>query len=565
MDELRIGQTWTSIMKHVYGYDVAITRSKYTRTSAPDGTFHIEISPPEFGINADLEEVYSFFHEVGHIRLNTFALDKMAFQKYSYDKQVMAIAANIIDDVMINLSLKHGYIGFLKFSDELTEKAIENLKATVPQTEAMMALKMLPPLAYAVYASEAAMADEASRPFLKGSTAGSYFYNIGRIINTFTMKSYRVGDKQNSYNIAARYFYMNGISHPFYLASYERDYFDLFEFLVKEMLNYMPQNAQGKSNGENGKEQDGAGEKQKKGMKQPSMCDNATLKEEDIDKIVKVIEKQNDKSSEGGKGVQKNDNTSVNILIEESVANMNELIPYFRESLKDVIRGKDRVYSDTGSAINISRYVKSRMSGETRIFRRNVNYSLHNTKWNFVIDVSGSVYSPFKIAELQTVFDYEMAVVRDILSLLPDDCQTKGQIFAGGYSDIIPFMSPKNMINNLIKVRLNIHKVNLGNTEWNKALLMDILNGEREGVQTVILTDGDIGVFDETKPLAIKMVKDSALKPVLLFFGGGSGKVDDFMIVQKLGLRPDIDYNAIFPNKVNPNLVKYLKSVFRRF
>ncbi len=618
--ELVIGQFWNNVIYDNYGFSTYITFGKMTHTSLLNEksgkSFTITIAEQsKLYTSEHKRQLFLFFHEVGHLSLNSFKMDKIFLDKFnpadSLARDDILLGVNAIDDIIINFAIPRTFIGLEQEVRAFIEDNAKILK--IDEEEILKAAKgkILDPKSLAVLVVFSTL----DRLLGLGLIRGELDKYVGEFFTAFNKLRSVAG-----FDFTALYEKGHKFNTTIYMEAYENVLNTFIKIAVELRKNIPVIKVQTEGVGESGEEDDESGgqgsspkggKKESKPQKQGSSSSEAeeskeekeeqkakkgksgkskkegeegeepitgssdsvitqeveiTLTDEEIKEMASEIEKQKKQHSST---VAKPRKLTMTALVNnaDKIFENKSYLPFFKKALEEAMRGLSKKFNDEKGNLVVSKYVQALKGGTPNIFKRATEQSVENSKWMFVIDVSGSTLS-------RTIPNYpditvraEIEIAKTFINLLPTSSKFYMARFAEQYQILSEGFVNRNTAKMFLAQCLEYDRsIDGTDTIWGEDMVKEMYDKAKEKVQVVVFTDGLVEFENEkAKNLAIRLFSEINYKPILFFFG------KDFMeyasgISEKAHLRTDIDFNAIVDGqKANKNLLKYLTSIFRRY
>ncbi|MEM0143401.1 MAG: VWA domain-containing protein [Candidatus Parvarchaeum sp.] len=544
---LYISKDWEKVVKDILGLNLIIKRNtgsdSYT-VLMPNKENMFMMYIGDLGFNGHSEQTTLFFHEFGHLILRSAKMTlTLTKNKPKSDFPFYSLATNILDDAIINFHLTDYFSGAREvfhrvWEQEFNELGVEQVVTKVENGIGgmhMMAVVIL----YGAYALK----------------RGKHFSTtlFGDILKCST----------DIFDFASQYSKLVSrmLSHKFNNIAYMENYESIIEeivILLKKNTTQKDANPEVTTTIENQKGSGGSGGKLE-GEKDIFCSQGRKTTAEEMQKFDEAIERG---LSNGG-GWLAGENVSYERLTNDiRYYSFPVLVKNLERILEKLIKGTDipRRPSSVG-LLNIPRYVEQKVSKSNfeNLFYTKPRVGLHNSKWFFLVDLSGSTSS--EAIENYTIENIEMDVMFSFLNVLPEDSIVGGAFFADRIKILSEGVSPRRFRGMTISGLNAISKFVGGGTIWDAEVYNSIFRKAKEGFQVVILTDGAIGINQEVENRFADFIIRSQRKPIVLFFGTERNR----SVVTNLGLKKEFDYNEILNlTGYTPSLETYLRWVLGR-
>ncbi len=567
INERVLSRAWEDTLKQQLGLKVTIKTYDddkiFTRVADDGESLEMHIGFLEKYATSDLQMYQSskFFHESGHLVLNSFSLIKQLMALHpELSKDVIMIAVNVIDDTIINLHWHKEFTYFASEYDWMMEDEMSVAKGEIekgmksPTKENFWELVFAITVEYIVrkelldncrhidfYKSMKAMVNDLFR-------SAEYMTSFGDRAEIFE-KLYEVyktlpdGNKKQIINQVYGQVGFSGNGNP-----------DDSESGSKEEGNKEGDKKEGDSEGKEGDVKEGKGKKEIKPVKGEFEKDDMT---DDGAVLVKIFEVEDSFKDEKLTEFMAN-HSSVGVLNHLNSYELAErgldLLPWIKKFLGGGRRGTQALLGVTGRQVYTKGYVRGMVSNNYNgafVTKRFVDYE--GSRWMFLIDTSGSTQSTNEDGFI-SVITAEISLVKAMLKYLPSTIDAR--IFA--FSGKTVYLGKANASNFMKVIKKGLF---FGSTSWDDDTYKYVERYAKNGYQVVILSDGEISLSGNIAMRFASRFRSYRFQPIIFLFGTS---LEGSELVTKLKLVRGKDYAVFSGTGFETKDVEYVKKILER-
>jgi len=515
--ERLLSLSWEDTIKDVLGLDVYIhvVKERVANTMVENANSKyavMTIGAGEDGNPSELFQSYLFFHELGHLMLNSPAHIEMVTKKFPIPRNTGMEFVNVVDDLMIDYFWGQYFPRYFEINKRILSDYVKRVFQEFTGRKKFRLTKKN-------FWSYVLSVGECHATSIKFKHIVSVYDEIIENANSLFALASIPSDSTKFYSpnsnrtVAS---FLEDNKDPEMNKEYERVLQNLYDIWVKlpdgkssaKKKIKVPTDGDGgdgSNRGNNKRAGTGDGKKEDVELNENEQLINLSGLKEELDNhdLATFLSQKTSKIVEP-------------YMV--SVFKLNKFGFSFAPSIRMAIEGERK-----GNGIGISKtlmvsgtkldarrtisYVVSKRN--PAIFRHRVSVDYHGSKWLFVVDVSASTISS---AEETSVLSIEADTVSSFIKMLPTDVITELMTFST-YHTVLGKVKSGELFQ---KIR-NSRDLN-GGTSWHDKFVSELDEYAKNGYQVVILTDGEISIDSTVGMKFFEFYKKYKFKPIILLY-----------------------------------------------
>jgi hypothetical protein len=577
--ERLLSLSWEDTIKDVLGLDVYIrvVKEKVAHTMVENANSKyvvMTIGAGENGNPSELFQSYLFFHELGHLMLNSPAHIEMVTKKFPIPRNTAMEFINVVDDLMIDYFWSQYFPRYF----EITKRILSDYVKRVFQEFTGRKKFKLTKKNFWLYVLSAGACHATSIKFKH--IVSVYNEIIGNANSLFALASVSSGDTKfyssNSSRTVASFLEDN--KDPEMNKEYERVLQNLYDIWVKLPDEKSPAKKKIKvpadGDGEGGSNSGNSGNSgnSRRAGTGDGKKENVELKENEQLINLSGLKEELDNHDLATFLSQKTSKIVEPYMV--SVLKLNKFGFSFAPSIRMALEGErkgngigmSKILLVSGTKLDAKRTISYVVSKRNpAIFRHRVSVDYHGSKWLFVVDVSSSTINS---AVETSVLSIEIDTVSSFIKMLPTDVITELMTFST-YHTVLGKVKSGELFQ---KIR-NSRDLN-GGTAWYDKFVSELDEYAKNGYQVVILTDGEISIDSTVGMKFFEFYKKYKFKPIILLYSARESKpserTDEFYALNghlknSAKLVRGKDYGVIHVSntdtKLEPETFEYLRRI----
>jgi len=515
--ERLLSLSWEDTIKDVLGLDVYIhvVKERIANTMVENANSKyavMTIGAGEDGNPSELFQSYLFFHELGHLMLNSPAHIEMVAKKFPIPRNTAMEFVNVVDDLMIDYFWGQYFPRYF----EINKRVLSDYLKRIFQGFTGRKRFKLTKKNFWVYFLSAGACHVTSTKFKH--IVSVYDEIIENANSLFALATIPSEDTKfyspNSNRTVASFLEDN--KDPEMNKEYERVLQNLYDIWVKlpDGKSSVKKKSKASADGEGGDGSNrsnnrragtGDGKKEDVELKENEQLINLSGLKEELDNhdLATFLSQKTSKIVEP-------------YMV--SVLKLNRFGFSFAPSIRMAIEGErkgngigmSKTLMVSGTKLDARRTISYVVSKRNpAIFRHRVSVDYHGSKWLFVVDVSSSTINS---AEETSVLSIEVDTVSSFIKMLPTDVITELMTFST-YHTVLGKVKSGELFQ---KIR-NSRDLN-GGTAWHDRFVSELDEYAKNGYQVVILTDGEISIDSTVGMKFFEFYKKYKFKPIILLY-----------------------------------------------
>ena len=515
--ERLLSLSWEDTIKDVLGLDVYIhvVKEKVAHTVMENANSKyavMTIGDGEDGNPSELFQSYLFFHELGHLMLNSPAHIEMVAKKFPISRNTAMEFINVVDDLMIDYFWSQYFPRYF----EITKRVSSDYVKRVFQEFTGQKKFRLTKKNFWSYVLSAGVCHATSIKFKH--IVSVYNEIIGNANSLFSLASVSSDSTKfyspNSSRTVASFLEDN--KDPEMNKEYERVLQNLYDIWVK--LPDEKSSAKKKIKVPAGGDGEGDGNRDNSRLAGTgdSKKENVELKENEQLINLSGLKEELDNHDLATFLSQKTSKIVEPYMV--SVLKLNKFGFSFAPSIRMALEGErkgngigiSKTLLVSGTKLDVRRTISYVVSKRNpAIFRHRVSVDYHGSKWLFVVDVSSSTINS---TDETSVLSIEIDTVSSFMKMLPTDVITELMTFST-YHTVLGEVKSGELFQ---KIR-NSRDLR-GGTAWYDKFVSELDEYAKNGYQVVILTDGQISIDSTVGMKFFEFYKKYKFKPIILLY-----------------------------------------------